>query len=220
MSGSGLTGKNIIDYSLYFVSTSVKETCLSHIDTARLAISGGATVIQYREKSLSFKKLYQTAIEIKKLTDASDIPLIINDRMDLAMAVRASGVHLGQDDADLRIARDLLGEDAVIGITVGNIEQAVQAEKGGADYLGVSPIFPTPSKDDAGSPIGCQTLKAIKDQVQVPLVAIGGITPDNVSQVIESGADGIAVISAIANQPDPEAAASDLLKRIKAVKSS
>lgn len=210
--------KEELDCSLYAVTTDVPEMARDHVQLASQAILGGATVIQYREKEKPFREMLKTAIKIKQLTDRSGIPLIINDRLDVTQAVAASGVHLGQDDTPLKVAREILGKAAIIGVTVNNLKQALEAQEESANYLGVSPIFETPSKSDAGAPIGCKTLRRIRDEVRIPLVAIGGITRDNVGQVIEAGADGVAVISAVAKAPDPRKATANLLDRIKNAK--
>jgi thiamine-phosphate pyrophosphorylase len=158
------------------------------------AIAGGTRIIQYREKSASTGLMYETAITLKEL--CRDVLLIINDRIDIARAVGADGVHLGQDDMPYGIARKLLGKEKIIGITVHDLNEAVEAERAGADYLGVSPVFPTATKEDAGSPCGISLVKEIKYSCNIPIAAIGGITLDNAKSVINAGADAICAISA------------------------
>ncbi len=138
----------------------------------------------------------------------------MNDRVDVAAAVGADGVHLGQEDIPLEAARKMLGSMAIIGVSAACVEEAIEAERGGADYLGVGPIFPTPSKDDAGEPIGLDGLKEIRRAVNIPLIAIGGINQDNLEAVMEAGADGAAVISAVAGAEDMVAAARRLAQII------
>jgi thiamine-phosphate pyrophosphorylase len=202
----------MIDYSLYIITIDLPESKRTHIDIARETILGGATIVQLREKTGSTRKILETAYEIRKLTQKAKIPFIINDRLDIAMAVNSDGVHLGQEDMPLNIARKILGKDRVIGISATNLEEAIEAESQGADYLGVGPIFATPSKEDAAEPMGLGGLAEIRKKVKIPIVAIGGISWENMGEVIRAGADGVAVISAIAGAPDMKKATSDLLK--------
>lgn len=206
---------SVIDYSLYVITTNLGEPGKSHIDIAREAISGGATVIQLRDKASSSRMMLEQAWEIKKLTEEAKIHFVVNDRIDIALAVGADGVHLGQDDIPLSIARKILGKEKIIGITATNLKEAMEAEQEGADYLGVSPIFATPSKEDAGEPIGVEELARIRKHVNIPIVAIGGIMKDNIVQVIAAGADGVAVISAVAGATDMREASKELLRRIR-----
>lgn len=202
------------DYRLYVVTTDLNESFDIHVDIAREAILGGATVIQFREKKGDTRDIFEAAFKIKKLTEVFKIPLIINDRVDICLAVDADGVHVGQQDMPLEVARRLLGKERIVGVTATNLEEAIEAEQQGADYLGVSPIFATPSKADAGEPMGLEMLKEIRSKVKIPIVAIGGITGENVEQVMRTGVDGIAVISAIAAASDRTIAAEKLLRQI------
>jgi thiamine-phosphate pyrophosphorylase len=161
------------------------------IRDCELAKEAGAGIIQYREKDASTREMIETAKKIKKL----GVMLIINDRIDIALASDADGVHLGQDDVDLKTARKLI-PNKIIGITVHSTNEAIEAEKEGADYLGVSPIFSTKTKSDAGKAIGIETLKKIRKAVKIPIAAIGGITIGNADSVIGAGADMICAISA------------------------
>ncbi len=204
----------MIDYRLYVITTNLLESKRTHIDVAREAILGGATVIQLREKTSGSREILETAYEIRRLTKKKDIPFIINDRLDIAMAIDSDGVHLGQEDMPPDIARRLLGKQLIVGVSATNLQEAVEAEQQGADYLGVGPIFATPSKDDAAEPMGLEGLAEIRRKVKIPIVAIGGITPENVRQVITAGADGVAVISAIARAPDMKKATESLWRRI------
>lgn len=201
----------MIDYRLYVITADLPEQNTTHLGIAKEAICGGATVVQLREKKAESGELLQLAHEIKKLTEKAQIPFIINDRLDVGLAVDADGVHLGQQDIPIEVARRLLGSQRIIGVSATNLREAIEAEQQGADYLGVGPIFSTPSKDDAAKPMGLHGLRAIRRNVGIPLVAIGGICEENVDQVLRAGADGIAVISAIAGASDRKKAAQDLL---------
>lgn len=166
------------------------------------AIQGGVTMVQLREKDASTKDFYQVALEIQAVTRRHRIPLVVNDRLDIALAIGADGVHLGQSDMPMEAARRLVGSRMFIGISAATVESALAAQKAGADYIGTGPVFPTGSKDDAGDAIGTNRLAAVCNAVSIPVVAIGGVNADNTPGIMESGADGIAVISAILSQPD------------------
>lgn len=159
------------------------------------ALEAGAKIIQYRDKDATTREMIQTGSRIKELTENHQAILIINDRMDICLAVDADGIHLGQEDMRIDIAKKYLWEK-IIGITVHNALEATEAENAGADYLGVSPIFPTSTKNDAGNSIGTAVLGEIREKVSIPLIGIGGITLNNVEGVIRSGADGVCAISA------------------------
>jgi thiamine-phosphate pyrophosphorylase len=173
------------------------------------AVKGGCTLVQLREKDCSSLDFYHTALRIKKITDRYKIPLMINDRADIALAVGADGVHAGQSDLPCTVLRAMLGDDKVIGISASTVEEAVQAQRDGADYLGVGAMFPTGTKSDAEQ-VSMETLKAVRGAVSIPIVAIGGIGPQNAAQFCGTGIDGLAVISAILSKPDITAAAREL----------
>lgn len=181
------------------------------------SLEGGASIIQLREKEISTRGFIELALQVKELLRRYDAKFIINDRVDVAQAVGADGVHLGQDDMPAVIARRILGEDAIIGVSVSSVEEARRAVEDGADYLGVSAIFSTPTKTDA-PPIGLLGLQEIRAAVDIPLVAIGGINAGNVRDVIRAGADGIAVVSAVMSAEDPSSAVTQLLQEVKAAK--
>jgi thiamine-phosphate pyrophosphorylase len=188
----------------YFVS----DSSLSHsgvIADVRAAVDAGVAMVQYRDKRAETRQLYNEARLIKEICSVAGTRLIINDRIDIALAVDADGVHIGQDDMPYEAARRLLGPSRMIGVTVHNVEEAVEAEKRGADYLGVSPIFATGTKIDAGAPCGTETLTAISRACRLPLAAIGGIDLDNVDEVIAAGADMVCAISAVVNRSDVRA---------------
>jgi thiamine-phosphate pyrophosphorylase len=165
---------------------------------AKAALEGGATVIQLRDKTASTRTLVKEGQALRTLTRAYGALLIVNDRIDVALAVDADGAHIGQDDdMPIDLARQLLGPNRILGVSAGNLQEAQQAISGGSDYLGVGPIYATSTKPDAGSPIGSSILSELAKRYQTPLIAIGGITIDNAAEVIKAGATGIAVISAI-----------------------
>lgn len=176
------------------------------------AIKGGATFIQLREKKLDEEHFLEEAKEIKELCKKYRVPFVINDNVDIALAMDADGVHVGQSDMEAGMVREKLGPDKIIGVSAQTVEQALLAEQKGADYLGVGAVFPTGSKDDAVE-VSHETLKAICEAVKIPVIAIGGISTGNVMELSGSGICGIAVISAIFAKPDIEAAAKELRKQ-------
>lgn len=176
------------------------------------ALQGGATFLQLREKSLDDDIFLAEAKEIQKLCKKYQVPFVINDNVDIALAIDADGVHVGQSDMEALDVRKRLGPDKIIGVSAQNVQQALLAQKHGADYLGVGAVFPTESKDDAED-VSFETLKAICQAVDIPVIAIGGITKENVSELKGSGICGIAVISAIFAQKDIKAATKELKKR-------
>lgn len=176
------------------------------------AIKGGATFIQLREKKLDEEHFLEEAKEIKELCKKYRVPFVINDNVDIALAMDADGVHVGQSDMEAGMVREKLGPDKIIGVSAQTVEQAILAEQKGADYLGVGAVFPTGSKDDAVE-VSHDTLKAICEAVQIPVIAIGGISTGNVMELSGSGICGIAVISAIFAKPDIETAAKELRKQ-------
>ena len=199
---------------LYFITDRnlTKKTIISDVISA---INAGVKIIQYREKELSTREMYQEAKAIREITKDKGTILIINDRIDIALAVNADGVHIGQDDMPFEIAKEILGADKIIGLTVHNAEEAILAEKLGADYLGVSPIFSTTTKKDAGKPAGLELIKKVKENVKTPLVAIGGINYDNIDEVLKAGIRNVAVISAIVTKDDVESECSKFIRKIK-----
>lgn len=161
------------------------------------AVSCGVDIVQYRNKNAETLHMYEEALFLKEICRDRDCLFLINDRLDIALSVEADGVHLGQTDMPCPQARRLLGSAKVIGVTVHNLAEALQAESDGADYLGVSPIFQTSTKRDAGKPAGIRLIEEIRDQVRIPLVAIGGINHSNAPQVIDAGADALCAISSV-----------------------
>jgi len=200
-------------YDLYVVTDESLSKGLTHAEIARRAIAGGADVIQLRDKRKSGEELIESALEIRVITKAAGVLFIVNDRLDIAIAVKADGVHLGQEDIPARLAKPLAPPGFIIGVSAGSLEEAVQAEKDGADYIGLGPICHTDSKKDAGPVCGFDLIARVKAHVSIPVIVIGGIGPDNVTEAIAAGADGVAVISAVVSQDDITRAA----KRLKAL---
>lgn len=189
------------DYSIYLVTD---DGCLQGralIDCVREALEGGVTLVQYRAKTASSAEMYNEALQLKALCDSFNVPLIINDRLDIAMAVGAAGVHLGQDDLPCAAARKLLGEDYIIGVSAHNPAEAKTALQSGADYLGCGAVFGTATKADVKK-LGTEGLEAICKAKELPVVGIGGVTADNYREVRAAGADGAAIVSGILAQPD------------------
>ncbi len=178
-------------------------------DQVKEALDGGATCIQLREKQLDDKTFLQEAIEIQKLCKQYQVPFIVNDNVEIAKDMHADGIHVGQSDMEALDVRKALGNDVILGVSAQTVEQAKKAEAHGADYLGVGAVFPTGSKDDADD-VSHETLKAICEAVSIPVIAIGGITQDNVKELAGSGIVGIAVISAIFAQQHITQATKDL----------
>lgn len=196
---------------LYVITDEQLSQGRSHQEIARFAIEGGADVIQLRDKTASSRKLYEDALALRNLTRELNIMFIVNDRLDLALAVDADGVHVGQQDLPATVARRLIGKNKILGVSAETLEQAIQAEQDGADYLGVGPIFEARStKPDAAEPMGLRLLRQVCQTCQIPVIAIGGINHTNAKQVMDSGANGIAVISAIVAADDVVAASRSL----------
>ncbi len=208
----------MINYDLCVITRAVAHLRRGHLEVAQAALAGGATIIQLRDKELSGKALLALAQEMRKLTRAQQAAFIVNDRLDLALASEADGVHLGQEDIPISVARRLLGAKAIIGASVADADQAREAAAAGASYLGVGPVFPTGSKADAGEAIGLEAITHIKRTVSLPVLAIGGLTCDNVKNIIAAGADGAAVISAVTDAPDMIAATATLLACVREMK--
>lgn len=205
--------KSIDKWKVYVITDRALSKGRSNEDIIHKAILGGADVVQLRDKGASSVDLYREAVLLRELTKRMDVPLIINDRVDVALAVDADGVHLGQDDLPLNVARHMLGQDKKIGASTHSLEQAQRAAREKPDYLSVGPIFPTTTKD-AGQPVGVSLIRKIKESIDVPIVAIGGIRLDNVHEVVQAGTDAVAVISAVVNADDVEGAVRDLKSRI------
>ncbi|MGB9775040.1 MAG: thiamine phosphate synthase [Anaerolineae bacterium] len=205
----------MIDWSLYVITDAKLSRGRSHQEIIRAAVAGGATVVQYREKEGTTRRMMEEARALRDLARQAGVPFIVNDRVDIALAVDADGVHVGQDDMPAPLARKLMGPGKIVGVSVDNVEQAIQAERDGADYVGAGPIFATPTKPDAAPPIGLDGLAEICRRISIPVVAIGGINEENAAAVIEAGADGVAVVSAVVAAEDVEAAARRLRQAVE-----
>ena len=199
-----------MNLALYVITDESLAGGIPHPVIAQQAVDGGATVIQLRDKALSHRELIRAGKEIRAITWRAGVLFMVNDRLDIACACGADGVHLGQGDLRCDTARQLAPPGFVIGVSVGSVADAVDAEQSGADYVALSPVFSTGSKNDAGPGHGLTMLRKIRAAVRIPVIAIGGIGTGNAAQVIDAGADGIAVISAVVSQPDITAAARNL----------
>ena len=197
-------------FDLYVVTDSDLSKGRTDAEIARLAYEGGADAVQLRMKHSDGREMLEQALEIRKVADEYCRFFFVNDRVDIAMASGADGVHLGQSDIPLEVARDLMGETAIIGISVDNVEQAVAAAEGGADYIGIGAIFNTSTKPDAKQGVGLGAIYEIRQAVDIPIVAIGGINRGNIQDVVRAGADAAAVVSAVVAQDDIRSAAHEL----------
>ena len=187
----------------YYFVTDSKLSRAGNVSDVQNAVAAGVEVVQYRRKDASTAELFAEAAVLRKL--CRQTIFLVNDRVDIALAVQADGVHLGQEDLPLPAARKLLGRGKIIGLTVHSFAEARQAEVAGADYLGVSPIFTTQTKADAGQPAGIELIRQIRSAVKIPLIAIGGINLANAPEVIRAGADGLCAISAVVSGEDVRA---------------
>ena len=203
-----------IDFYLVTDSNLSKNGTLNDVEQA---LKAGCTIIQYREKNKSKKELINEALIIKKMCEDNAL-FLINDMVDIAMALDADGIHIGHNDMPYEIARKLLGDHKIIGLTVHNVKEAAQAETIGADYIGLSPIFETSTKKDAGKACGTTMIREVRKNVRLPIVAIGGITKSNVHEVIEAGSDAAAVISAVVGADNVYRETMDFIKIIKRAK--
>jgi thiamine-phosphate diphosphorylase len=204
-----MTGRSSpVRWRLYVITDEQVGRGRSHLQIAEAAILGGADVLQLRDKESSGGRLFRVALQLRKLTREAKVPLIVNDRLDIALAVDADGVHLGQADLPASVARNIMGSGRILGVSAETVAEAVAAEKDGADYLGVGPVFDARgTKPDAGEPRGLELIANVRRHCRLPIVAIGGIDADNARKVLEAGADAVAVISAIAAADDIEEAA-------------
>ncbi len=199
-----------IDLSLYLV-TDKSDDVEKFLNTIEEAIKGGVTVVQIREKTAETLDFYNLALKVKEITAKYNVPLIINDRVDVALAIDADGVHVGQSDMPCDVTRKLIGEDKILGVSAATIDEAKKAEKDGADYIGTGAVFPTATKDDAPS-ITKEDLKDVVDSINIPVVAIGGINLENAYQLKDTGIAGLSVVSAIMSADNPKKASEELLK--------
>ena len=198
-----------MEYSLYLVTDSTNRDIESFCAIVDQALQGGVTLVQLREKSATSREFYQRALRIKEVTDRFQVPLIINDRLDIALAVNAAGLHIGQQDLPVAVARRLLGPEKILGATAATVADALAAQAAGADYLGSGAVYPTGTKPGKAI-LPLSVLTQIKQALRIPVVAIGGITAENIGPVRDAGVDGVAVVSAIMDSADPTTAAKTL----------
>ena len=199
-----------IDLSLYLVTDNSNDE-EKFLKTIEDGIKGGVTVVQIREKTADTLDFYNLALKVKAITSKYNVPLIINDRVDVALAIDADGVHVGQSDMPCDVTRRLIGEDKILGISAATIDEAKKAQKDGADYIGTGAVFPTKTKDDASS-VTKEELKEIVESIDIPVVAIGGINLENASQLADTGIAGLSVVSAIMSSENPKESSKELLK--------
>ena len=199
---------------LHVLTDTVLQSRFSHMELARQAVAGGADTIQFRHKQGSTRKMIQIATEMKRFCNEKDVIFLVNDRIDIAIASGADGVHLGQDDFPIPLARKLLGDNRIIGSSAATMEEAKKCLSDGADYVGFGPVYPTGSKDDAGPVSGINTLRMIVEAIPLPIIAIGGINKGNTPDVMKTEAHGIAVISTVCCRKDPRRAVKELYETI------
>ena len=201
--------KKSVDYTLYFCTDRQLMSCRTVEESVERAVAGGAGVVQLREKELSSREFYELAVRVLEITRPRGVPLIINDRIDICLAANADGVHLGQKDIPCREARRILGADKIIGVSAARPDEALKAQRDGADYLGVGAVFSTSTKTDTRS-VTPEIIREIRAAVTIPFVVIGGINKENILTLGGLGINGAAVVSAIAAQPDIEAATREM----------
>jgi thiamine-phosphate pyrophosphorylase len=195
-------------WRLYVITDERLGRGRSHLQIAEAAIRGGADVVQLRDKTASSRRLYDIAMQLRRLTREAGVPFVVNDRLDVALAADADGVHVGREDLPASVVRRILGPGKLLGVSAETVEEAVTAEKEGADYLGVGPVYEARgSKADAGEPLGLDLIARIRRDCRLPIVAIGGINAENARSVRDAGADAAAVISAVASAEDVAQAA-------------
>ena len=198
---------------LYLVTNRYQDSLESFLEKVETACRSGITIVQLREKNLTTNQYYQLAKEVKEITDAYQVPLIIDDRLDVCLAVDAAGLHIGDDELPVSVARQVLGPEKILGVTAKTVKRALEAEEGGADYLGTGAIFPTTTKENAPITL-ISTLKTICQRVAIPVVAIGGLTSENIGQLIGTGIAGVAVVRDLMQAEDIEAKTQAFLTKL------
>ena len=198
---------------LYLVTNRYQDSVESFLEKVETACRSGVTIVQLREKNLTTNQYYQLAKQVKEITDAYQVPLIIDDRLDVCLAVDAAGLHIGDDELPVLVARQVLGPDKILGVTAKTVKRALEAEEGGADYLGTGAIFPTTTKENAPITL-ISTLKTICQRVAIPVVAIGGLTSENIDQLIGTGIAGVAVVRDLMQAEDIEAKTQAFLTKL------
>jgi thiamine-phosphate pyrophosphorylase len=207
--------RRAFDPSLYLVTDWRLCGERSLADLVALAVRGGVTLVQLRDKRLNIRAMMELGRALKALLAPLGVPLVVNDRVDVALAVKADGVHLGQSDMPVDLARHLLGPEAIVGLSLEHMAELAEGELHDVDYYGASPIYPTPTKTDTGPGWGLAGLRALRAATNRPIVAIGGIGAHNTEDVIRAGADGVAVVSALCQAENPEAAAAELIDAVR-----
>ncbi|NQT34899.1 thiamine phosphate synthase [bacterium] len=211
--------KSPADWRLYSITDEIISGGKTHLEIAQAVITGSADVIQLRDKKASSSELFEIACRLRELAHRAGVIFIVNDSLDIAVASGADGVHLGRDDSSVNLARKLLSPGMILGVSAGSTDEAIQAERDGADYIGVGPIFEARgTKSDAGEPLGLELIRQVRETCNIPIVAIGGINLQNVSSVIRAGAHSAAVISALVQVKNIAEMAGKLTKRIDAEK--
>ena len=205
-----------IDYSVYLVTDRDLMSTETLEEAVEEAIKGGCTLVQLREKDCSSLDFYNTAVNVKKVTDKYNVPLLINDRLDIALAVDAAGVHVGQSDLPCSVVRKIIGEDKIIGVSAGNLKDALKAQEDGADYLGVGAMYATGTKKDAKH-TSMDELKKIRENVSIPIVVIGGINKERINEFEGTGIDGLAIVSAIIAQKDIRKATEEIKENFEKI---
>lgn len=198
---------------LYLVTNRYQDSVESFLEKIETACRSGVTIVQLREKNLTTNQYYQLAKQVKEITDAYQVPLIIDDRLDVCLAVDAAGLHIGDDELPVSVARQVLGPEKILGVTAKTVKRALEAEEGGADYLGTGAIFPTTTKENAPITL-ISTLKTICQRVAIPVVAIGGLTSENIDQLIGTGIAGVAVVRDLMQAEDVEAKTQAFLTKL------
>ena len=198
---------------LYLVTNRYQDSVESFLEKVEMACRSGVTIVQLREKNLTTNQYYQLAKKVKEITDTYQVPLIIDDRLDICLAVDAAGLHIGDDELPVSVARQVLGPDKILGVTAKTVKRALEAEEGGADYLGTGAIFPTTTKENAPITL-ISTLKTICQTVAIPVVAIGGLTSENIDQLIGTGIAGVAVVRDLMQAEDIEAKTQAFLTKL------
>ena len=198
---------------LYLVTNRYQDSVERFLEKVETACRSGVTIVQLREKNLTTNQYYQLAKQVKEITDAYQVPLIIDDRLDVCLAVDAAGLHIGDDELPVSVARQVLGPDKILGVTAKTVKRALEAERGGADYLGTGAIFPTTTKENAPITL-ISTLKTICQRVDIPVVAIGGLTSENIEQLIDTGIAGVAVVRDLMQAEDIEAKTQAFLTKL------
>ena len=201
---------------LYLVTNRYQDSVESFLEKVETACRSGVTIVQLREKNLTTNQYYQLAKQVKEITDAYQVPLIIDDRLDVCLAVDAAGLHIGDDELPVSVARKVLGPDKILGVTAKTVKRALEAEEGGADYLGTGAIFPTTTKENAPITL-ISTLRTICQRVAIPVVAIGGLTSENIDQLVDTGIAGVAVVRDLMQAEDIETKTQAFLTKLDGI---